>query len=137
MIYSAGIDTTPPTITYPGCPDNIHAEASGDRTDVTFTPPTATDPSGILVSDSNWGSATTIRDFPTGSYTVVEYIFIDNAGNQARCAFTISVSSKYIMIWQNKNNLIQMQNSSKIVLFRLMQKFKGESYSDGILYTTE
>merc|ERR1711962_9607 len=83
-------DTTDPVIS--NCPANqvVGPDAGSTVATVSWVEPTATDNSGMEpgVARSHTPPAT----FPVNTITRVSYIFFDNSGNFASCAFTITVS---------------------------------------------
>ncbi|XP_072172386.1 uncharacterized protein [Diadema setosum] len=85
------VDTTDPTVT--DCPSNIvqSVELGVPGAIITWTPPTATDLSGIatIVSSSDSGSF-----FNVGQTVDVTYTVTDNSGNSdSSCTFTVTVFS--------------------------------------------
>ncbi|XP_072051926.1 hyalin-like [Amphiura filiformis] len=114
-------DTTPPTISHegrPGCPENIQVQVPQGQpvATATFTPPIATDASGVASSTSNWGGATSISIL-VPSATVVEYVFRDNAGNEARCVFSVSASTFGGPTIDNcPDNIIATHNTSTFLM---------------------
>ncbi|XP_072014221.1 hyalin-like [Amphiura filiformis] len=82
-------DTTPPSVT--GCPGPVTEMISaGTNTAVIFwTEPTATDNSGMTPTVTQ--SYRPGQSFPVGT-TQVSYSFNDQAGNNAVCSFTVTIS---------------------------------------------
>ncbi len=86
------VDTTPPVIS--GCPDDITVSATSSYTFVEWTAPTATDETSEVSVEANYRQP---RLFVSNNMepVAVTYVFSDEAGNTATCAFTISVISEY------------------------------------------
>ncbi|XP_038070381.1 hyalin-like isoform X2 [Patiria miniata] len=88
-IQEVEADTTPPVVS--GCPTaaiEATVPLGTTATTVTWTPPTATDGPGVLVTtSSNYSPG---HRFNLGM-TTVRYTFADVAGNQAFCDFVVSV----------------------------------------------
>ena len=88
ILYTVNaVDSTPPTINR--CPQSSSYMVAIGTTSrvVTWIEPTATDDSGVqptVVSTHQSGSS-----FPVGTTQVI-YIFMDQAGNEATCAFSIT-----------------------------------------------
>ena len=99
------MDITPPEIS--GCVgifDTFHCAAfQNEITDcerevqVSFTPPTATDPSGIRRVTSHVGQDGRVS-VPVDGATYVEYSFTDNADNVAWCVFAVYAYGKCLDI---------------------------------------
>ncbi|KAJ8021299.1 Hyalin [Holothuria leucospilota] len=83
-----GVDTIPPTIQ--NCPGNIVLTIMEDVPTqvVAWIPPTATDRGQPVAGTSNFDPG---DQFPTRTSTGVLYSFIDQAGNENRCTFAVSV----------------------------------------------
>ena len=81
------VDSFPPVVI--GCPrSNSYTTPFGTFSQVaTWIEPTATDDSGIMPTRRQ--SHAPGDRFPVGE-TTVSYIFLDLAGNEARCSFTIT-----------------------------------------------
>ncbi|XP_071845663.1 uncharacterized protein [Apostichopus japonicus] len=88
IIISQGEDNIPPVIS--GCPNDITRTAAPGANGivVSWTPPTATDPSGVDPPSVTNRPGTT---FAVGTTQVV-YTFIDGAGNSAFCSFVVIIS---------------------------------------------
>lgn len=88
FLSSLTVDTTPPTIS--GCPNDIFqfVELGLPGALVTYTEPTASDlsPPVLLLPPS-----ARPNDFFLVGATEVEYIFVDNAMNEATCRFVITI----------------------------------------------
>ena len=86
MFSSIVDDNIPPSVF--GCPQDITVTGE-TSTIVTWTPPIATDNSGVIASSySNYDSGDV---FPLGSTEVV-YGWVDASGNEATCSFTVTVA---------------------------------------------
>ena len=99
------VDTRPPTIA--NCPSDISLtmELGTPGTPVSWTEPTAADPSGV--SDIVLQSHKPGTVFGSGA-SVVTYVFADASGNLARCTFTVIIrtgknSAKENVINADKN----------------------------------
>ncbi len=90
-----GPDTTPPTVI--GCPSDITQEIATGQTSipVTWTEPTATDNVTPANQISRLATHQPNQAFLVGT-TNVQYIFTDQAGNIATCAFNVIVSCEFL-----------------------------------------
>ncbi|XP_070536967.1 hyalin-like [Ptychodera flava] len=86
VIVKDFVDTEPPVFT--GCPNDttVETDQGMDSANVAWTPPSATDNSGVATVNTTHQP----MPFPIGNTTVV-YTATDNSGNQAECTFTITV----------------------------------------------
>ena len=78
--------------TFSNCPQNIvtTADRGNTSTSVTWTPPTATDNSGVIPDISRSGKRPGER-FSAGEHNI-RYIASDKTGNVAECRFKVFVS---------------------------------------------
>ena len=78
--------------TFSNCPSNIVKTADRGTTSVsvTWTPPTATDNSGVIPNITHLGKQAGER-FPAGEHNI-RYIASDKTGNVAECRFKVFVS---------------------------------------------
>ena len=76
---------------FSNCPQNIIATADRGNTSasVTWTPPTATDNSGVVPDIMHFGKRPGER-FPAGEHSI-RYIASDKRGNAGECKFKITV----------------------------------------------
>ncbi len=86
------VDTTPLVIS--GCPDDITDSVTSSYTFVEWTASTATDETSEVTVEAYYRQP---RLFVSNNMepVAVTYVFSDEAGNTATCAFTISVISEY------------------------------------------
>ena len=84
------------------CPTAVSATIGPDETTtpVTWTPPTATDNSGVVTVTGNLMPGVML----TQNIHIVIYIALDASGNSDSCNFVITVSGKLIAWLKKKSN---------------------------------
>ncbi|XP_072168931.1 hyalin-like [Diadema setosum] len=89
VIVTSTFDTVPPVIN--GCPDDIFETLpNGSQSlSITWTPPVATDNSGVVNLESNFNPG---AQFPPGQTSVV-YTATDNSGLETTCTFSVFVAT--------------------------------------------
>ena len=82
--------------TFLNCPSNVIATADRGTTSasVTWTPPKATDNSGIIPNITHFGKRPGER-FSAGEHNI-RYLATDRTGNIGECKFKILVSGRYL-----------------------------------------
>ncbi len=81
------VDTTPPVVTFCTESSTHQAPAGAQFLELTWREPTAVDDSGV--PPESFKTHPLGYKFPIGD-TLVQYVFADEAGNQAKCSFTIT-----------------------------------------------